>query len=160
MAYNLNIDRFGNEQQNGVVGHAVYAHSPNVASIPNNTQTNVTAYGTTVVNTVGGSWNATTGVFTCTRAGNYQVYGHLEWFSGSWVIGNSFTTQLLKNGAVFAASRDIIQAAHTSVHQSLPTSGIVTLAVGDTVRMSSIQVTGATRALTASVFTSFHIHEI
>ena len=159
MGFYLDIDRFGNEDLIGKV--AVSATSPNPASnlVSNNVQRNITNYATTTVNN-GGTWSAINGTFTATKAGNYQAYGQLEWASASWLTGSIFITYLLKNGVVFAGVREFIQANHTSVHQSLPVTGVVSLAVGDVVRMAVLQVTNASRSINGNVFSSFHIHEI
>jgi hypothetical protein len=160
MAYYLNIDRFGNEQLNIGVNHSVSAHSPASVAIGNNIQTNILNYGTTVVNTIGGSWSAANGTFTCTRAGNYQVYGQLEWASATWGASSIIATLLTKNGTAFTGSREFFQAGHTSGHQSLCASGIVTLAVGDVVRMAVLQVTGGSKTINATLYSNFSIHEI
>jgi hypothetical protein len=107
-------------------------------------------------------WNATTGVFTATKAGTYLVSANLTYAARSTnQTGNIANVQIVKNSTILA--RVITPALNTaSIQRGLGTATvIVKVAVGDTIAIRSSHDFGATATLSTSAgHNSVSIQEI
>lgn len=80
-----------------------------------------------------GEWNPTTGVFTATKAGTYQVYAIIQTNTIAWQLGTEVTIWFTKNGSISKPSRWYATSAFTGYPPSIQISTITTLAVGNTI---------------------------
>jgi hypothetical protein len=107
-------------------------------------------------------WNATTGVFTATKAGTYLVSANLTYAARSAAqSGNGANIQILKNSTILA--RVVTPALNTaSIIRGLGTATvIVNVAVGDTITIRTSHDLGATATLSTSTgHNSIAIQEI
>jgi hypothetical protein len=107
-------------------------------------------------------WNATTGVFTATKAGTYLVSANLTYAARSTSqTGNIANIQIVKNSTILA--RVITPALNTaSIQRGLGTATvIVSVAVGDTITIRTSHDYGSTATLSTSTgHNSIAIQEI
>jgi len=86
------------------------------------------------------------GVFTCPSAGKYEINTALA-LSGTFVLNNTTTLEIQKNGTAVANVTHYIAAAVTNDHAQL--SDIVSCASGDTLRIQ-VANSGTTPAIVSS----------
>ena len=107
-------------------------------------------------------WNATTGVFTATKAGTYLVSVNLTYAARSVnQTGNTANIQIVENSTILA--RVVTPALNTaSIIRGLGTATvIVKVAVGDTITIRTSHDFGSTAALSTTVgHNSLTIQEI
>jgi len=138
----------------------VFAQNTSAQSIPN-TGTDTTITGWTEVQDTTGSFNASTGVFTAPRTGNYAISASFASSSSTWAAGDFWRTGYSVNGTTqtrtantaWAGVTTVIAASHTSTFR---------LTAGDTLSpfVSSTRTGGAT-TLNAAGFTNvFSIVEV
>lgn len=147
MAYLKNIDRFGNEEANAVAVTPinVQAYKQTVQSVPNAVDTLVTGW-TNQLDTSAGAWNATTGVFTATRAGYYRVAAHVCYTSGqSWPASCVVATHIMKQGARYATAFFAEKASHNQFMVPPPVTAVMNLTVGQTMSISTFQNSGGAK---------------
>lgn len=123
-----------------------------------NSGANVVVTNWTTVTDVTGSFNATTGVFTCPRAGNYAVSANLIYTSSLYAVQNVAKLAFLKNGTSFATPANNAQNAGT-FFMTLSGSSMVSCAAGDTLSLatSNGRTAGATTLDGAALDNTFSI---
>ena len=132
------------------VKHAVFAKkSVTQTGIPGAGAV-VTAWDAPTTNTAGtAAFNAATGVFTCQRAGYYNISARLFFASASWTLaGIAVGVTILVKGVAAGTARMEHQAARTAqVNTGTAFVGPVYLVVGDTVSVSAFHGETTARSL-------------
>lgn len=130
----------------------VASRNSGAQSIPNNTATVVTGWAN-VIDT-GGEFNAATGTFTATAAGNYLVSAQLS-FNGAMAVGSLLQLQLFANGSNFVSGQVVVQNATPTTNVVILPSYLVALAAGQTIQIKALQSSGAAVPLVASASSNF-----
>jgi hypothetical protein len=95
-------------------------------------------------------WNATTGVFTATKAGVYSVSANLTYASvANTANGQQVNVSIRKNTTDQAVSMQITSAATTSLRSTGTATAVVSLAVGDTITIRTYHNLGNTATLSS-----------
>ena len=93
-------------------------------------------------------WNATTGVFTATKAGVYLVSANLTYASvANTANGQQVNVSIRKNTTDQAVSMQITSAATTSLRSTGTATAVVSLDVGDTITIRTYHNLGNTATL-------------
>jgi hypothetical protein len=140
----------GIEPPNTNVPIYVQAGNNSGQTIPTAAVTTITNW-TTSVNTLPSAWNATTGVFTCPRAGWYRLRGSVTYATNTGAAGTEFNTILSVNGGNSYTGWVFKQAAANVITPTTPVEAIHFLNVNDTVVVRTYQITGSPLALIGRV---------
>ena len=137
----------------------VIMDSPTSQTVPNNTVTQVTNWTSQLNN--GSHFNATTGVFTAPRAGQYLVCAEITFGTTTFAAANQEATVVLhKNGAQARSARALVSAACTLVPSSPHMAVLVDLAASDTLDIRAYQNGGASSSTAANINTFLTITEL
>jgi hypothetical protein len=121
-----------------VVPYYIQAGNATGQTIPSQQVTTVTGW-TTSVQSTGSSWNPTTGIFTCPRAGWYRLRGALTYTNNTASINREFNTIISVNDGNTYTGWTFRQTATSAITMTTPVEAIHLLAVGDTVRIKTYQ---------------------
>ena len=107
-------------------------------------------------------WNASTGVFTATKAGTYSVSTTVTYAAATTgTFGSQVYTSIRKNGVIQSAASIYSETGNSILRGSPSTTAVVSLAVGDTITIQTFQNLGSTASLsTGPGLTSVSIKEI
>jgi hypothetical protein len=115
-------------------------------SIPNQQVTTITGWTNTVVST-GSAWNASTGIFTCPRAGWYRLRGAVSYATNNATVGREFNVIVSVNGGNNYTGWTFKQTADTVIVTPTPVEAIHFLNVNDTVQIRTYHDSQASRSL-------------
>jgi hypothetical protein len=139
----------------------VQARNTSGQSISNNAVATVTNW-TNIFTQNAAEWNPTTGVFTATKAGVYLVSTNLTYASvANTANGQQINVAIRKNTTDQVISMQLTSAATTSLRSTGAATGVVSLAVGDTVDIRAYHNLGNTATLsTQAALCSITIQQI
>jgi hypothetical protein len=120
------------------VPYYIQAGNSSGQSIPSNAVTTITGWTNTLVST-GSAWNASTGTFTCPRAGWYRLRGAVSYVANTASINREFNTIISVNDGNTYTGWTFRQTATSVVTMTTPVEAIHQLAVGDTVKIKTYQ---------------------
>ena len=131
----------------------------NPVSIPSGVNTLLTSY-TNVSDASNGAWNASTGIFTCNKAGLYRFEIRVMFSLNTWTQGNEVNAQFIRNGV--EANSASWFAASTYNQYAFSGHNILTinLAVGDTIQARIWHNAPGARTTYIAQFSNFSIAEI
>lgn len=135
----------------GSVPTLVQAYNQSAQSIPHNSTTNITGWTNQTEGTQNASeWNATTGVFTATKAGTYFCSLNV-WFNSTVVALNTgFISSWTKNGTAVASGYYFVQDGASSVLRDIGViNAIISVVATDTIRCTAYQNSGGSITLSA-----------
>lgn len=99
-----------------------------------------------------GEYNSTTGIFTAKRAGNYMINSSLQTTFGSWANGEYLTIEVIKNNtSTIAASYSMTEASIATRRFVRANVALISLAVGDTVKIISAEFSTGSFSLDGGV---------
>jgi len=97
-----------------------------------------------------GSFNATTGVFTCPASGLYPVTAQLEYNAIASNAGGEFTCSILHNGTLIMQGVNTCPVAGSNVKRTVSATVLVGASQGDTISIQGSQSSGLGSAVTLS----------
>ena len=144
---------------NSTGNDALMYDNASVQSLPSATATTITTW-TKVYDRLSTNFAASTGIFTAPAAGFYHVDVIVTLVSALLVANDSFVINILVNGTPVIEGFATMQAAATAP-LSVQASGVVQLALGQTITVQATQNTGSTKTLSASpINNTISIHKI
>ena len=97
-------------------------------------------------------WNATTGVFTATKAGTYLVSSNLTYSDkASGIVGNVVNVQVVKNTTAQAVSTMAAESTAVTLKGTGTVTAIVNVAAGDTISIRTYHNLGSAANLITTV---------
>jgi hypothetical protein len=133
----------------GATGAATYIMAANSAgqTLPGGAATITNWTNQTTINS--SEWNPTTGVFTATKPGIYQVSGNLTFASATDTLNTEYSVSVLKNGVIQTTGRIFVQLNQTgsSFKQTNAAVAIFSVAIGDTISISGGHFAAGSRSL-------------
>jgi hypothetical protein len=129
-----------------VTPYYIQAGNATGESIPNQQVTTITGWTNTLVST-GSAWNATTGIFTCPRAGWYRLRGAVSYAGNDAAIGREFNVIVSVNGGNTYTGWTFKQTANSVIITPPPVEAIHFLNVNDTVQIRTYHDSQASRSL-------------
>jgi hypothetical protein len=107
----------------------------------------LTTWGSPVISINAGEWNGTTGVFTATKAGLYEVSAVLQMGNETYAFaGGEIGLLILINGSSIGVGRWFVPtASYSGLPPSIYASALVNLSVGNTVSAAVSNFSGASR---------------
>lgn len=135
----------------------IFAQNSSGQTIQNNiVPTTIITNWTNIVTNNASEWNATTGVFTATKAGTYLVSTSLTLAANTVNgVGNSFNVAVVKNNTDQALSQYIAETTTSIQRTTGVAQAIVSLAVGDTLTAKAYLFVGGSRTLTTQAALNF-----
>jgi hypothetical protein len=139
------------------------ASNVSIQTIPNETSTLVTNWGTSLNNTAG-QWDATTGLFTAAYSSTYLVSAQLNWFGLTpQEVGRTFSVSILQISpliSVFGSAEylSVSTAFRTNTSTGYATT-IVNVNAGDTIGVRAFHNNGSPVDL-AGTLNQFNMVEI
>ena len=127
---------------NGSVATYVTVTKNSTAQSVTSTAARLTNWDTPITSINAGEWNGTTGIFTATKAGVYEVFSQLQLAQANYTINNSIGVQIFKNASAAIVSVGVLPVTANIFPSAVNVSGIISLAVGDT--LSVFGVSGTT----------------
>lgn len=117
-------------------------------SISNSSLITITNWTNYMINNAA-EWNAATGIFTATKAGWYSVSAFLTFTAAQDNTGAEYGVAIALNGAVTSNGRFFTPSTQTATtfKQTTTAVSLLSLNVGDTIRIQAFQLTGNTRTL-------------
>jgi len=103
-----------------------------IAQTLNTSTARLTNWDAPVVSINAGEWNGTTGLFTATKPGTYLVTVQLQTTIAAWSAGQGIAVIVTKNATGIALGNALMPATVTTFCNPANATGVVTLAVGDT----------------------------
>jgi hypothetical protein len=97
------------------------------------TAARLTNWDTPVTNINAGEWNSTTGIFTATKAGVYQVAASIQLGNTAVTTASSLGCLIYKNSSYAVASIAVSPVSASIFPPPAACTGIVSLAIGDTI---------------------------
>jgi len=128
-------------------------------SIPNTTLTTVTGW-TKTYDRVNANFNASTGTFTATATGYYQVSAQLAFSANTGGINTNVGANIVVNGVAVAQGITFRNTA-TSTDEAVQVQAVVLVSSGQTITLQAFQSTGAAvTLLTNAILTYLSINRV
>jgi hypothetical protein len=125
----------------------LYTQKTATQTITSASVTTLTTWGSPVISINAGEWNGTTGVFTATKAGLYEVSAVLQMGNETYAFaGGEIGLLILINGSSIGVGRWFVPtASYSGLPPSIYASALVNLSVGTIVSVAVSNFSGASR---------------
>jgi hypothetical protein len=145
----------------GTLPTLVHAQNTSGLTVADNSTVTVTGW-TNLLAQNAAEWNATSGVFTATKAGTYSVSTTVTYAAAAAAtFGSQVYTSIRRSGVIQSAASIYSETGNSILRGSPSTTAIVSLGVGDTITIQTYQNLGSTVALsTGAGLTTVSIQEI
>jgi len=126
----------------------VQAYKDTTQTIATSVNVVITGFTNTFINNAA-EWNATTGVFTATKASWYSVSANITYSAATDTVNTEYGIGVAKNGNVISNNRIFVENGQTvaTFKQVGTMSTIVQLAIGDTISSVAYQGSGSNRSI-------------
>jgi hypothetical protein len=126
----------------------IQAYKDTTQTIATGVNVAITGFTNTFINNAA-EWNATTGVFTATKASWYSVSANVTYSAAVDTVNTEYGIGVTKNGNVISNNRTFVENGQTvaTFKQVGTMSTIVQLSIGNTITAVAYQASGSNRTL-------------
>jgi hypothetical protein len=134
---------------NGDTPTYLFTQKTSTQTLTNNATTVITGWGAPIQESNSLEWNATTGVFTATKTGWYDVYFAAQLGSDNYgAVGGEVSVSILVNGSITSFGRWFVPVLnYTTLPPMIMCQAIVRATPGLTISTAVFNATGGNRAL-------------
>jgi hypothetical protein len=144
----INSTNFNTQWIDNGLSTYIQAYKDTTQTIVPSVNVVITGFTNTFINNAA-EWNATTGVFTATKASWYSVSAIITYSEVIDTVNTEYGIGVVKNGNVISNNRTFVEINQTvaTFKQVGTMSTIVQLSIGDTISSVAYQASGFDRAL-------------